>query len=784
MATIREQTAGAGIPAVRSVSTVARRRAWIAGWLVSCAGLIGLGAYHWLVYVPHENMPHKLAILDRLFDVAVVAAMLLDGLLLGLRALALMRARVAFSRLERVALATGLGLGVISIGVLILGMLHLYYPATFAIALLALPWLLPSERRWVAQLARGLRSRVTRLLAWRGTSRVDTIACVLLAVVSASTFTFTLVRDLNPAPVLAYDTYQYHWAVPMLLLGSHSMRVFPGWAHADLPYNTEMLNLIALGLRAPEAATLIQDLFNVLTAMLVFAFVRRYFGTTVAWLAVAAEVTVPLLIAYTSLDYVETALIFYGFAALVVVTRWLETVGTFARAGLPLLVLAGVLIGLDLGVKYTGAEYIPSLAVLVVAGLALYAWRRRKVLSPRAVMALGAKAVAGVVGGAALAFGPWAARNWLLLGDPMYPALSGIFSTPLWDSARTKTLEATFQSFGPHDGMVATLHLYALDLFVNPQRYGEGVSFPLGAIAFGTVLLIPFSQFVLPHGWRGATRKQRGQILVVSVLAVSTLLGFGVWTFSGALVERYALPSIILVTVMGAVLCGWLYTHIPQRTVVLSWVLILALVGVCAQQEWMFLFGGGEGGAPAFYHEYAYWTPMPILTGQVSEDALSRQRFLRTGVLPKEYLQMVDYANTTLPHNGKLLVLGRGIGYFFQDREYVADSAGDWVPYLVSRGKTPRGILQLLRAQGFTYVVYDGTLMRYLVRGYQNHVLASYLPTYLSFQQCTLDYVATWGGVSLYRVPAPNAMPSAGSSSGALTSPMRRCGGMSASRSP
>ncbi len=83
----------------------------------------------------------------------------------------------------------------------------------------------------------------------------------------------------------------------------------------------------------------------------------------------------------------------------------------------------------------------------------------------------------------------------------------------------------------------------------------------------------------------------------------------------------------------------------------------------------------------------------------------------------------------------------------------MADSGGDWVPYLVSTGKTPDGMLRLLHEERFTYVVYDAGLMDWLTHVYHNGVIAAYLPAYLDFQQHDLIPIATWGAISLYQVP-------------------------------
>ena len=143
--------------------------------------------------------------------------------------------------------------------------------------------------------------------------------------------------------------------------------------------------------------------------------------------------------------------------------------------------------------------------------------------------------------------------------------------------------------------------------------------------------------------------------------------------------------------------------------------------------------------------------PLSLVTGSLSEDHYRVE--LVGASLKGDFWKMVDYVNTQLPRDGKLLMLGRGTGYFFSDRDYTADSGGDWVPYLVSAGKTPQGILGLLHAQGYTYVVYDAGAMNWLEYVYQNQVLLADTPQYLAFQQTYLVPVASWGNFSLFRVP-------------------------------
>jgi hypothetical protein len=711
-------------------------------WLALFGAMVLLGAYSWLIYVPQPDRPHALTVLDRLYNLGIAAGLLLAGAVLGRWALA--RAGLArdFTRLERLALATGLGLGLLSLATLGLGLLHLYYGAVLGALPLALLWVLRRELPGLGHDLRAIRRELV-LPRRRNAARGEVLSVRLLAGISLLVAICTFLRDLvMPNPATGYDTYQYHWAVPLLLLRAHAMIGFPGWAHANLPYVTELLNLIALSLQAPFAAIVVQDAFGVLALALLFALIRRPFGVLAGWLAVAAITTIPLVDAYISESYVETALVFFGVAALVVLVRWLQRlpVGSWPELGwraLRLPALAGICLGFAVGVKYTAIAYIPGLLALLLVGLA--GALRRWPLAWRPALA-DAGRLFGVFGGAAaLSFAPWALKNWLVLGNPVYPALAPVFGAPEWDAARNQTLMATFAHFGPTYGLAARFHLQAIGLFTHPVPYGEGLAFSPGMLALGSVLLAPLTWRTLRPPVR-RSRRWHERRLVAGALAVLTVGGFAAWTFSGALVERYALPDIVLATALGAALLAGLVGWLRPRTGPAVWAFVLTLAMICVLQ------------ATYLDVQTIARSPFPLLTGQVSEHDALRQH--AQGGMPLDFWQMVDYVNYRLPHNGKLLMLGRGTGFSFQNRDYVADSGGDWIPYLVAEGRTPQGMLRLLHREGFTYVVYDAQVTGFLMHTYGNHVIASALPAYLDFQSRDLVPVAAYGDISIWRVPA------------------------------
>lgn len=748
-ATSSELRAEAVMPRV-SMLHLRRGSGWLWWWLCMLACMGGLGAYTTLVYAPQRDRPHTFTALAFLFSIGLAGVVLFSGTLIGLRLFRSLRVAGCFARDDYIVLATGVGLGAVSLAVLGIGLLHLYYGLTFAALLTVLPWLFPEERRWLARYLRDLPRRF-RAIRWRGLSLPDYFARVIFGLICLSALCLSFAKDLTPpSSGYGYDTYQYHWAVPALLLRYHGWVGFPGWAHANLPFNTEMLNLVALSLNAPQAATLLQDAFGLLTGLLLFSFVRRRFGELVAWMALAAQVSVPLFIVYTSQSYVETALVFYGFATIVILVRWLERGTLTHRRDEALLILTGVSVGLAVGVKYTAMEYLPAVVLLVAGGLAIGAWQHYRNVGRLSFAILSSARGIGIFGGAALlVFAPWAIKDWIFLGNPVYPALASVFGAPLWNTMRDRTLEATFRSFGAHTGFAAQFHLFALDMFLHPMLYGEGGIHSPGLIELYAVLALPFliiavvnRKRFLPQarakgpGWM----YERRRVLAIGVLTLSAAARFAVWTWSGALVERYALPAIMLSTTLGAVMLGLIVSAAARRAALAACLLIVFVSVMMLGQETTYLF-----------QDVGVRTPLSLLLGQKSEDTFMRQEDPRG--MPPDFWRMTDYVNTRLPHDGKLLMLGRGTGYFFADRDYVADSGGDWVPYLVSEGKTPDGILHILRSQGFTYVVYDARVMRWLTGRYQNTVLAASIPTYLDFQQQHLLFVGQWGDISLYRVP-------------------------------
>lgn len=116
------------------------------------------------------------------------------------------------------------------------------------------------------------------------------------------------------------------------------------------------------------------------------------------------------------------------------------------------------------------------------------------------------------------------------------------------------------------------------------------------------------------------------------------------------------------------------------------------------------------------------------------------------------YRGMLGYVEAHIPHDAKLLLVGRGVGYFLDGYDYIADSGEDWIPYLETEGKTPAGILRILHQDGFHYLIYEETTLQFVTQIYGNTYLASFLPKFRQFLNGSLQQVWSYRNFHIYIV--------------------------------
>jgi hypothetical protein len=421
---------------------------------------------------------------------------------------------------DALALGATLGLGILALATLALGMVAALNRAALSVVLAAgfcVGWRAASAALGTVNLRPMPR--------WG----VDIALQLALTV----TLTGTLLTTL--APVTDGDALCYHLQVPKVFLAQRTVGFEPDLHETVYPLVTELLYAIALAFRGPVACRLVSWVVGLLFAANVAALARSSLGARAWWAGVIA-LLVPAVSNGMSAPLNDVALAAFGAAAIL---GWMQCHDdpTPRRA-----VLAGVLLGFALGVKY------PALILASLLGPALFVSAMRRCGLRRALLLSVAFAAAALVVG-----GPWYVRAAWYTGNPVYPFFRHVFGgsglDEVLDPHRRKmvvtlvnvltalaplTLQPDrFDSFAHQLGPVFLLFVPALLLERPPRRV-------VAIVAVGYVFLILCM-----------TQRQSMRFLLIAVGPLSV----GVAWLAHQWRERTGLPCRILVAALVLILC-------------------------------------------------------------------------------------------------------------------------------------------------------------------------------------------------------------------------------------
>jgi 4-amino-4-deoxy-L-arabinose transferase-like glycosyltransferase len=238
----------------------------------------------------------------------------------------------------------------------------------------------------------------------------------LIAVLIAVTILGILV--LACVPPVSRDALIHHLAVPKLYLEQGGIHEIPDCVFSYYPMNLDLLYMIPLSLGNDILPKYIHFTFALLTALLLFFYIKKEINTLYGLLGVLLFISTPVIIKLSITVYVDLGLIFFSTAALLAFIEW-------KKSGFRLwyLILAAVFCGLALGTKYNGLITFFLLTLFIPFA---YSVEKQNSGSYRS------KAVKyGIVFAfvAILVFLPWLVRNYIWTDNPVYPLFNGIFET-------------------------------------------------------------------------------------------------------------------------------------------------------------------------------------------------------------------------------------------------------------------------------------------------------------------------------------------------------------------
>lgn len=465
-------------------------------------------------------------IADRIPLVALAAAVYAAAFLLG--RLILSRSSMArqLDGLESTAFATGLGLSLLSLLTLAVGLGGglrqplIFVGAGVLVVSLSLAqawrvWRTDRTTRWDAEQG---PSR-DRYLAWCR-PRVEWLAVPFVLVTMGGAL----------LPPIHFDVLEYHFQVPREWVQSGRIGYLPHNIYGNMPLGGETLVALTMSLSPGElgwwwgalSGKLVMALHAPLAALLLVSAGRRFATARAGVLAAILYLSTPWTVHVSVNGLNEGVLAYYVLAAVYAAGLWLNQRRADAGAARGYVWLAGWMAGSAAACKYTSVV----LVVVPLLGFVIVTARRDRL---RAVFACGMAVT--------LACGLWYAKNWVQMGNPVYPLMPGVFG----DELRTPEQIAQFQQ----------AHQVPVDR--AGRRYSAGQAWDSLRLVWGTSLwhsplLVPFTLLV----WlRRRTLRQ------AALWGGGFLIFVALWWVTTHRVDRFLVPAWPLWAMVAGIGAAW-----------------------------------------------------------------------------------------------------------------------------------------------------------------------------------------------------------------------------------
>ena len=449
-------------------------------------------------------------------------------------------------------------------------------------------------------------------------------------------------------PPHQYDSLVYHLPLAEAYARTGSLAPLGHLLYSHFPQNAELLFSMGLLLGSPLVPQLLSWLALALSVAWVFEMGKREIPLTAALLAclmTAGHTAVMLLSATT---YVESFVMLWVTAAVLSLLRW-EQIAAVEPSRRSWLALSAMFAGLAAGTKLT-ALVCPALLLIALTARAA---RRRS---------WGESAFFAALAGAAVL--PWFLKDWLFVGNPVYPFFA--------DDAAARGYFAFLTGYRhPPEDLLAEFAAFPFLAATGNPRYGGGMD-ALGTPGWG--LLVAAAPTAL---W--AASRNRWLRWIVGYCAAHWL----VWLATGTVLRFLtALVPLASLAAAAGLACVWDACGPRARACLVGGVALLVGVNL-----WLFLSVHALVGSER------------VLLGlDAPEEWLARRL---------DYYPCARWASERLPKDARVLVWGDQRGFYLA-RAHATTSPMAPNPHMswADQASGPDELARLLRERGgFTHVL-------------------------------------------------------------------------------
>jgi 4-amino-4-deoxy-L-arabinose transferase-like glycosyltransferase len=484
---------------------------------------------------------------------------------------------------------------------------------------------------------------------------------------------------LSLVPPTTKDELVHHLAVPKLYIEHGEIYEIPFMEYSYYPMNLDLLYMIPLYFGNDIVPKFIHFSFALLTAWLIFCYLKRRANTLYALFGAVFFLSIPIILKLSITAYIDLGEIFFSFAALVLIMKWMRRGFRFKY-----LIYAGVMCGLALGTKYNGLVTLAILALFVPFIYSRY--QNKKVFD---FVRPGLYCISFIFI-SLLVFSPWMIRDYHWTGNPVYPLYNQVFNPP--KEAQNSVSQQPETSTKGINGFLTTrallyeetgiqIALLPFRIFFqgsdgNPQ-YFDGELNPF------LLLLTLFAFYRLKNDPEYLRREKM-------ILLVFSILFFSFAFFSSGLRIRYIspmIPPLTILSVFGLInlsrVARQISSLIAKRIYITLFVLIPCIALALNAGYLMDLFKSVN--------------PIPCITGRITRDEYIEK------YIP-EY-PALRYINNNLESQARILFVYTGKRGYYCDRDYLIDESMGLLKGFIIRAEKPEDISAGLKKQGITHLL-------------------------------------------------------------------------------
>ena len=478
-----------------------------------------------------------------------------------------------------------------------------------------------------------------------------------------------LIIVTSTTPPISRDAIIHHLAIPKLYLQHGSIYEIPDIEFSYYPQLIDLLYSIPLWLGHDILAKYIHFFFALLTAILIYVYLKKEVSRTWALFGSLFFLSIPVIIKLSVNVYIDLGLIFFSTASLLSIITWLKT------EKIKWFWISGIACGLTLSSKYTGLITLLILALVIpfyyIKGRQITAYKQIKALSFSGLFIL----VALII------FSPWLIKNTLWTGNPVYPLYDKYFSETPRQTGLVKDKEKIVRNIG---------HLQTRKILYQ-EAWWETWSIPIRVFFQGQddnpqyfdgklnpfLLLLPFLLLI--------RKKNNKRLFDNQIMIVFSALFIIIVFFKTDMRVRYiapALPALVILSTKGLYNLHLFLTKRYSRRIADNLAILFSVLSLI----------------PNYYYAYSLYhriDPMSYLSSQ-----LTREQYLDKH-LP-DYAT-ISYINKNIPEDSKILAVHlRYRSYYFKRQVVFSNSI---FKSAILHSENAFEIHNLLKTQNFTYLL-------------------------------------------------------------------------------